>query len=451
MTPGTVPVLPLTQVAAVLRMLYGAAAAANDFVDRHIRELEASALPMVQATGRVLRAAKSGFAIGYMASTAIVAVGQLLLGHPLLAGLTVVSSTVLLNPVAVSCGAVGAIVYGWGALRDQERTAILERTSEILDLTLEMVRGVIGFVLEQMRTIARTDAYREIKSFVKQQAEEFGKTLGEVTGNVKDRARDLLASKPKPQLLALGDAPLQEVIAHMQSRELESVLDYAFGVKEPDLQGLPALQQRLASEFAAAGSYSLPLVKGATYAEVLVMVARSFEIPVPLNARAADIERAILFRVMQRSLDKMDDRTRQEFVQGVQADLAGRGVRGRVTFDELARFVKFAGLDVGGSIGTLVMTAPGLAGVAGLNIAQLAVLKGIIFTSGYIGAVPAVLGMGTGGALMLAAGAAGPIALGLGLVYTGYRLSGPAYRKLIPAVCAVAAKRIEMAAAGDTT
>ena len=50
----------------------------------------------------------------------------------------------------------------------------------------------------------------------------------------------------------------------------------------------------------------------------------------------------------------------------------------------------------------------------------------------------------TGGALMAVAGAAGPVAGALMVLYTFYIISGPAYRKLIPAACVVAAKRIEM-------
>lgn len=42
------------------------------------------------------------------------------------------------------------------------------------------------------------------------------------------------------------------------------------------------------------------------------------------------------------------------------------------------------------------------------------------------------------------AGAAGPVAGALMVLYTVYRISGPAYRKLIPAACAVAAKRVEL-------
>jgi uncharacterized protein YaaW (UPF0174 family) len=115
-----------------------------------------------------------------------------------------------------------------------------------------------------------------------------------------------------------------------------------------------------------------------------------------------------------------------------------------VTFDEVVKFVKFAGMDVGGSVGTLVMTAPGMAGVLGLNVLQLIVLQGIIATSGYAAGLGAVLGFGTGGAMLAVAGAAGPVGLALTALFTVYSLSGPAFRKLIPAICVIAAKRMEI-------
>lgn len=90
------------------------------------------------------------------------------------------------------------------------------------------------------------------------------------------------------------------------------------------------------------------------------------------------------------------------------------------------------------------MTAPGTAGVLGLNVLQLIVLQGIIATSGYAAGLGAVLGFGTGGAMLALAGAAGPVGLALGVLFTAYSLSGPAFRKLIPAICVIAAKRVEI-------
>ena len=92
----------------------------------------------------------------------------------------------------------------------------------------------------------------------------------------------------------------------------------------------------------------------------------------------------------------------------------------------------------------MAMSASGLAGVVGLNALQYMVLQGIVITSGYWAATTAVLGLGMGGMMLAVAGAAGPIGAALVLLYTAYSLVGPAFRKLIPAICVIAAKRVEL-------
>ncbi len=42
---------------------------------------------------------------------------------------------------------------------------------------------------------------------------------------------------------------------------------------------------------------------------------------------------------------------------------------------EVVNFVKFTGMDVGGTVGTLAMSAPGLTGAVGLNALQFIVLS----------------------------------------------------------------------------
>lgn len=106
--------------------------------------------------------------------------------------------------------------------------------------------------------------------------------------------------------------------------------------------------------------------------------------------------------------------------------------------------MKFTVMDVGGTTGTLAMIAPGLTGAIGLNVLQFILLKGIILTLGYVATFQALLGLGFGGAMLAGAGAAGPIGLALGLLYTAYSLSGPAFRILIPSICVIAAKRVEL-------
>jgi uncharacterized protein YaaW (UPF0174 family) len=82
--------------------------------------------------------------------------------------------------------------------------------------------------------------------------------------------------------------------------------------------------------------------------------------------------------------------------------------------------------------------------VIGLNFLQFVVLKGIVMSSGYLAGGAALIGFGTPGLLLAMAGWAGPVGAGLAVVFTAHSISGPAFRKLVPAVCLVAAKRLEL-------
>src|SRR4051794_21243985 len=65
---------------SAIKAIYHVAEDFNDWIDRHIGELKRSDRPVVACTGRVLEAAKFGFGLGYIASTVLIASGQMLLG-----------------------------------------------------------------------------------------------------------------------------------------------------------------------------------------------------------------------------------------------------------------------------------------------------------------------------------------------------------------------------------
>lgn len=441
---SAVPVA-LSGASSVIRVVYGVVASVDDFFTRHIEEMKASSDHAVSTIGKVLEGSKRGFKIGYVASTAVVVVGQLLLGHPVLAGVALVKSVLVLNPLAITCAAVGAIYYGWGALSKDERNAIVERTAELLGVGASIISMVTDHVLGQLKSAATPARLIALKTFVSKQAEEFGRSLAEVTGSATDRVAEVFRRAQVTALESSGNGALEEALATMEAAELRQILKYPFAVEPAIGQDADSDRRRVVTEICQAGSHSFPFAPTQSYGQVLVAVAKNLGLPVPLQASVQDIERAILFRVLQRSIANMKPEAADVMVNSVQHELEAKGVRGKVTFDEITRYVKFAGLDVGGSIGTLLMTAPGLAGIAGYNILQVAILNGVIYTGGYFAAGSAMLGFGVGGALMTAASAVGPFAIGLGLLYTGYRLSGPAYRKLIPAICAIAAKRLQFA------
>jgi hypothetical protein len=179
--------LGLSGMTLAVQALYGIVSPINDFLDKHIEALRRSSNPTIASTGRVLEGAKFGFGLGYMSSVAIIAAGQLLLGNSLISALgTVMSAATLSNPIAMTCAAVGAIYYGWAALTDKERSAILDRLSEGLEMGIELIRSLIDFTIRKMQEFLSSKQLQEFKDFVKSQAALFGKSLYDITGQVAD-------------------------------------------------------------------------------------------------------------------------------------------------------------------------------------------------------------------------------------------------------------------------
>jgi hypothetical protein len=111
-------------------------------------------------------------------------------------------------------------------------------------------------------------------------------------------------------------------------------------------------QESLAeSELRAAASYTLPGATQPVYDDIVRIVARRLRLPHRAAIPTEDIERAILFKVLERSLDRLSEEQREQLAIQIQQGLRERGIDRKVTFDEVVRFVKFAGVDVGGTLG----------------------------------------------------------------------------------------------------
>lgn len=435
----------LSRMTTAVMSLYGVAAKLDTFVDEHINEMKASTDSSVERAGRVLEGVKRGLFLGYAGVVVLMATGQLLLGNPLTAIVTVAKSAVLMNPVASTCAAIGAIWFGWKALSKNEQQAILKKLSDGFSLAIEAVEQVIDFALGLLKSVFDSAGFVKLKSFVANSASHFGRSIYAVTGRLKDLAySSALKREGSQQLLT---SPLSKVLEAMdRESELEPLLTQALRVDRKVLTGMDreGLERLADRELSLAARYSLPGASLPSYDDIVRIIAHQMKLPTRAELTTSELERVILFKVMERSLERMTDDQKQALTKEVEQDLRLRGIAKKVSFAELVKFVKFTGMDVGGTFGTLALTAPGIAGIAGLNALQFIVLKGIILSSGYMAAGGALLGIGMGGAMLAIAGSAGPIGAALTLLYAGYSLSGPAYRKLIPAVCIIGAKRLEM-------
>lgn len=183
---GLVGGAALSGMAKAIYGLYGMTGSINDFLDIHIDMMKASDNSTVSQTGRVIESAKFGFGMGYMSSVVIVAAGQYLLGNTLAAVGTVASAATLTNPIAMTCAAVGAIYYGWSALSDKEREAILGNLTKGLEMGAELIKSIIQFLISKTKELVSAKSIAEFKNYIKTYAGKFGKSLYDVTGKMAD-------------------------------------------------------------------------------------------------------------------------------------------------------------------------------------------------------------------------------------------------------------------------
>jgi hypothetical protein len=195
--------LALSPITKAVAGLYGIATDINDHLNRHIEDMKSSNNATVSRTGRVLEMAKFGFGIGYLSSVTIIAVGQFLLGNTLAAVTTVATAATLSNPIAMTCAAVGAIIYGWGALDDQEKNDILARLANGLEIGVELIKSVIAFVIATAKEVLDSKTLKDLKSFIGAKAALFGRSLSDVTHLTSDMLGDAASSVKKHAQVAI--------------------------------------------------------------------------------------------------------------------------------------------------------------------------------------------------------------------------------------------------------
>jgi len=195
----------LSVLAKALAALYGAANGINEFLDRHIADLQSSSNETIATTGRILEMAKFGFGLGYLSSVIVIAAGQFLLGNPLGAAAAVATAATMSNPIAMTCGAIGAVVYGWGALGTSEREALLDRLAQGAEVGIELVRSVLAFVVAKAHALLSSDALKAFKQFIAEKAELFGRSLSDITHSAMDVVADGLAAAKRRAGIALAN------------------------------------------------------------------------------------------------------------------------------------------------------------------------------------------------------------------------------------------------------
>ena len=200
---------PTNPIVAAIKALYGATKAMDEYMEDLVASMKRSANRTIEASGRVLEAAKLGFGLGFAIPVAIIAIGQLILGHPFLAAATVLTSPV--NPLAMTCAAIGAIYFGWAALTEDERISIIERISTGLEMGAELLRSVVAFVAAKCKEFLSPESIAEFKRFIGDAASLVGRTLADVTRSLADKAAtayDTIADRLRRKPEEPGELPI---------------------------------------------------------------------------------------------------------------------------------------------------------------------------------------------------------------------------------------------------
>ena len=182
--------IPLSAAAAAVKGLYRTGKGIDDLFDSLINSMKRSTSPAIERSGRVFEAAKLGFGFGYLSSATVVAAGQWLMGNKLAAGGAFVTSVTFSNPTVMTCAAMGAVVYGYWALNDNERDELLSGLSQGFSVGKEFIRAIIQFVINFTKTLLDSEFMRQLKGWIRETAATFGNGLGYVTRRLRDRIAD---------------------------------------------------------------------------------------------------------------------------------------------------------------------------------------------------------------------------------------------------------------------
>jgi hypothetical protein len=250
----------LSAMAQAVQSLYGMAVDIDDYLDKHIEDMKGSDNPTISRSGRVLEMAKLGFGIGYITPVIVISVGQLLLGNTLAAIATVATAATLTNPIAMTCGAIGAIYYGWGALSDIERNEILDKLSKGLEVGIALIASIVDFVVSKTKELLSAKNFEEMKKYIGSAAAVFGKTLGDVTHKFTDVVSDTFDVFKKKsteaaaktgeladELVAKGGEAIDKT-AEVASQTYDTVKEASVKAADNTLEALEGLKSKVVSK-----------------------------------------------------------------------------------------------------------------------------------------------------------------------------------------------------------
>lgn len=169
---------------ATLAKLYGFATPAAVFIAEHIETLKSAENVLANRCGLVLEAAQQGFGVGGEVGLMVIGLGQAILGNPLTGKVAVAGAT---NPVVLTCAAIGAIHYGWGAMSQGEKDRLVEVVAKAFKVGAELIRSLATFALSTIKALLSRENMEELKRYVRDMAALFGNRLSDITHKITDR------------------------------------------------------------------------------------------------------------------------------------------------------------------------------------------------------------------------------------------------------------------------
>ncbi|MHA6723800.1 hypothetical protein [Sphingomonas sp. RS2018] len=171
---------------STLAQAYGFAGNAAQFAIGHIETLKQADNVLANRCGQVLEAATSGFGVGQETAMLLIGVGQSLLGNPL-TGKVIIGTG---NPIVMTCAAIGAIHYGWKAMNDDDRTALLSTVGAAFDVGIEFLKAIGNFAFDLIQALMSRENFEELKRIVSSVAQGFGRHLSDITRLLSDRFKE---------------------------------------------------------------------------------------------------------------------------------------------------------------------------------------------------------------------------------------------------------------------
>jgi hypothetical protein len=161
-----------------LSHLYGFASGTAKFAVEHIETLKQADSGVANRCGQVLEALNHGFGVGAESSLVLIGLGQSLLGNPLTGSVAVAGGA---NPIVMTCAAIGAIHYGWNAMSEKEREALLRTVSDAFAVGVELIRSIARFAVDTIKALMSAENIAELRRMVADVAAGFGTRLSEIT------------------------------------------------------------------------------------------------------------------------------------------------------------------------------------------------------------------------------------------------------------------------------